>query len=104
MAFSIGLAVGLSCGNPQLIRDSLHDPFAESARSHLIPNFAGVKQAALNSGALGASISGAGPTIFAIFDTADFAHRALPEMVKYFAPLNAEGVVTTISQSGARLL
>lgn len=104
MGFSIGLAVGLSCGNSQLIKDSLHDIFAEPARSHLIPNFARVKQAALDSGALGASISGAGPTIFAIFDSADDAQRALPAMLKAFAPLNAEGVVTKISQSGARLI
>ena len=46
----------------------LHDHLVEPRRASLIPGFAGVKQAALDAGAMGASISGAGPSVFAWFE------------------------------------
>lgn len=49
-----------------LLKRSLQDVIVEPHRSQLIPHFAEVKQAALNNGALGAGISGAGPSIFAL--------------------------------------
>jgi homoserine kinase len=52
---------------------SIDDRIAEPARASLIPGFADAKRAAMEAGALGASISGAGPTAFAI--AAD-PHRA----------------------------
>jgi homoserine kinase len=48
-----------------LIKRGLNDVLIEPRRSPLIPGFAKVKQAALSHGALGASISGAGPSVFA---------------------------------------
>ena len=45
---------------------SLEDVVVEPARKHLIPHFDKVKEEALKAGALGAGISGSGPTIFAI--------------------------------------
>ncbi len=42
------------------------DAVAEPARRHLIPGFDEVKRAALEAGAFGCSISGAGPAVFAI--------------------------------------
>jgi homoserine kinase len=48
-----------------LIQRGLNDVLIEPRRSPLIPGFAKVKKAALGHGALGASISGAGPSIFA---------------------------------------
>ena len=49
-----------------LLKRALQDVIIEPHRSILIPNFAEVKAAALAHGALGASISGAGPSIFAL--------------------------------------
>lgn len=102
MAMSIGLAVGLCSENSQLVRDSLHDLFAEPARRALIPQFDCVKQAALASGALGCSMSGSGPSVFALFDNEQMAQRGGREMVKAFAPLAADAIVTKISKTGAR--
>lgn len=48
-----------------LIRTGLHDVLIEPRRAKLIAGFAAVKQSALDAGALGASISGAGPSVFA---------------------------------------
>ncbi len=61
-----GLISGLHSNDYQLIADSLTDIIVEPARKTLIPYFDEVKQAALESGALGAGISGSGPTIFAL--------------------------------------
>lgn len=61
-----GLIAGLYTKDYDLIGRSLTDVIVEPARKHLIPNFDTVKNSALNNGALGAGISGAGPSIFAL--------------------------------------
>ncbi|MDO6675652.1 homoserine kinase [Tenacibaculum sp. 1_MG-2023] len=61
-----GLISGLHANDYQLIADSLTDIIVEPARKHLIPHFDDVKQAAIEAGALGAGISGSGPTIFTL--------------------------------------
>jgi homoserine kinase len=63
-----GLVAGLARKDFALIGRCLQDVIAEPVRSVLIPFFAEAKQAALNEGALGASISGSGPSIFALSD------------------------------------
>lgn len=47
------------------IAQHLHDVSVELHRKHLIPGFDQVKKAAYDAGALGCSISGAGPAVFA---------------------------------------
>jgi homoserine kinase len=49
---------------------AIDDRFAEPARVPLLPGFTDAKRAALEAGALGASISGAGPSAFAVADDA----------------------------------
>lgn len=61
-----GLISGLYSNDYQLIADSLTDIIVEPARKHLIPYFDEVKQNAIEVGALGAGISGSGPTIFTL--------------------------------------
>ncbi|KAF9657902.1 homoserine kinase [Tenacibaculum sp. ZH5_bin.1] len=61
-----GLISGLYTNDYQLIADSLTDIIVEPARKHLIPHFDEVKQQAIKAGALGAGISGSGPTIFTL--------------------------------------
>lgn len=52
-------------GDLALLKTGLHDHLIEPQRAHLIPAFYEMKQAALQNGALGMSISGSGPTVFA---------------------------------------
>lgn len=59
------LLAGCHAGDVDLIRAGLDDVLVEPRRAPLIGGFAAVKQAALRAGALGASISGAGPSVFA---------------------------------------
>lgn len=56
------------------MQDRLHQPY----RAHLIPGFEQVLSAALEAGALGAALSGAGPTLMAFAtDRADAIGRAM---------------------------
>ena len=61
-----GLIAGLYTNDYELIGRSLQDVIIEPMRKQLIPNFDEVKNSALQNGALGAGISGAGPSIFAL--------------------------------------
>jgi len=61
-----GLIAGLYTKDYELIGRSLQDVIVEPLRKHLIPNFDQVKFTAINNGALGAGISGAGPSIYAL--------------------------------------
>jgi len=58
-----GFVTGLFRSDYELIGRSLTDVVIEPQRAQLIPHFYEVKKAALDSGALGCSISGAGPSI-----------------------------------------
>lgn len=55
-------------GDLALLGRAIDDRIAEPARAPLLPGFLAAKRAALAAGALGASISGAGPTAFALVD------------------------------------
>jgi len=61
-----GLIAGLYTNDYELIGRSLHDEIVEPLRKNLIPGFDTTKFVALHNGALGAGISGAGPSIFAL--------------------------------------
>lgn len=61
-----GLIAGLYTNDYELIGRSLEDVIVEPLRKNLIPGFDETKFAALQNGALGAGISGAGPSIFAL--------------------------------------
>ena len=61
-----GLIAGLYTNDYELIGRSLNDVIVEPLRKKLIPGFDATKFAAIHNGALGAGISGAGPSIFAL--------------------------------------
>jgi homoserine kinase len=61
-----GFIAGLYTADYGLLGRSLQDVIVEPLRKRLIPHFDAIKQAALDHGALGAGISGAGPSIFAL--------------------------------------
>lgn len=85
---------------------SVVDAIIEPARARLIPGFAAVKNAALNAGAFGCSISGAGPTVFAVCDSDDMGERVAQAMQSAFlqAGLNSVARVAHPDLTGARLL
>lgn len=100
------LLQGLHTGDPALIAAGLNDVLIEPRRSSLIPGFDAVKQAALDAGALGAAISGAGPSVFAWCWGGDVAQRAAHGMRDAFAAhgLQSDVLVGPVDAPGARLL
>jgi len=100
-----GFLAGCYTSDLALIRESLLDVVIEPQRQVLIPGFVDVKQAALAAGALGASISGAGPTVFAWAEQDD-AENVRAEMVAAFRKhgLEADSWVSTIDREGARVV
>jgi homoserine kinase len=73
------MASGFAIGDVNLIGESMIDEIVEPARASLIPGYSKVKENALKAGALGVTISGAGPSMIAIVNkkTADAAKVAL---------------------------
>jgi homoserine kinase len=57
------LTLGLTSGDPELIAAGLADRLHEPHRAHLYPRAAALRAQAAELGALGASMSGAGPTV-----------------------------------------
>lgn len=101
MANTAGVVAAFTMGDHALMRRSLHDLLAEPSRASLIPHFTDVKAAALGAGALGCSISGAGPSIFAISDRERTARHAGDAMVSAFGSVGAAFHVGKPSQKGA---
>ncbi len=100
-----GFLTGCFTGDISLIRASLEDVVIEPQRQVLIPGFKAVKQAALAGGALGCSISGAGPTVFAWCEEQD-AVVIRDGMVAAFAAagLGTDAWISPLDPRGARLV
>jgi homoserine kinase len=90
----------------ELIRRGFRDVLVEPRRAGLIPGFGRVKEAALDSGALGASISGGGPSVFAWFDSKTKAQAAGAAMAEAFrsVKLGTDVLVSKVAGPGARVL
>lgn len=102
-----GLVVGCYTDDLGLLGDCLEDIVIEPQRAALIPGFAGVKSAALEAGALGASISGSGPSVFALVDSVETAARVREVMVGEFKSSGVGEVdswVSPVSCEGARVI
>ncbi|MGY4515263.1 homoserine kinase [Lysobacter sp. HA18] len=97
---------GLARGDRSLIGEGLRDVLVEPRRASLIPGFAQVKQAAIDAGALGASISGAGPTVFGWFDTRTQAETGGAAMVEAFrsAGLDSRAYVSPVNGPRAEIV
>ena len=75
---------GLYAGDAALLRAGLRDVLVEPRRAALVPGFADAQAAALARDALGSSLSGAGPSVFAWFASRVQAEAAAPAMTAAF--------------------
>lgn len=101
-----GLIAGLHQGDYELIGRSLEDVIIEPIRSILIPGFDKVKKAAMQAGALGCSISGSGPSVFALSrseEDALAAKEAISEQYTKFG-IDFEIHVSRVAPQGARIM
>jgi homoserine kinase len=106
---SEGLALvlaGCFTSDARLIRRGFRDVLVEPRRAGLIPGFPKVKQAALDCGALGASISGGGPSVFAWFEDRAAAERAAGEMSLAFkeADIESDALVSPVAGPKAEVV
>ena len=99
-----GFITGLFTSDIDPIKRSLEDVIIEDQRSHLIPNFKEIQSAAMENGALGCTISGAGPSIFALCQSTFIAKNVEEAMSNiyseskinfkiYSSPINNEGAI-----------
>lgn len=101
-----GLIAGLMKGDYALIGRSLQDVIIEPIRSMLIPGYDQVKEAALSAGALGCSISGSGPSMFALsssLETAQVVARAMTQTFSQFE-IDNHSYVSKINKNGPRIV
>jgi homoserine kinase len=95
---------GCASGDIGLIRIGLEDLLVEPQRAHLLPALGAVKEAARAAGALGASFSGSGPSVFA-WALEKEADRVQAAMARAFAEagLAARAYRAPVDSPGARV-
>ena len=101
------LVHGLHCGDFAVIGRALEDAIAEPRRAPLIPGLAAIKRAAVDAGALGCSLSGSGPSLFALCSSADHAERvagAMTAAVEAHIGGAPQTYISRIAPEGARVL
>jgi homoserine kinase len=100
-----GFISGCYSNDLDMIRESFNDVIIEPQRQSLIPGFKDVKRSAMSAGALGCSISGAGPTVFAWVEV-QYAEAVRGAMVAAFAQhgLKSDHWVSAMEHYGARIV
>jgi homoserine kinase len=100
------LLAGCERGDPALVRAGLRDVLVEPWRAPLVPGFAAVQSAALEAGAMGSSLSGAGPSLFAWFESRAKAEAAMAPMQAGFAAagVDSRAFVSPIAGPAAALV
>jgi len=98
-----GFITGLFTDDLGLIRRTLRDVIIEPQRASLIPGFYEVQSAAIYEGALGCSISGAGPSMVALCEGRDHAEASGAAMQEAFrwAGISSDLFISCINRNGA---
>ena len=100
------LVSGLYSDNYDLISRSLVDEIIEPYRAMLIPEFAKLKEASINAGALGCGISGSGPSVYALtkgFENAENVGQAMRKVMQKLG-IDFEVHVSKINEEGIKIL
>ena len=100
------LVSGLYSDDYDLISRSLVDEIIEPYRAMLIPEFAKLKEASMNAGALGCGISGSGPSVYALtkgFENAENVGLAMRKVMQKLG-IDFEVHVSKINEEGIKIL
>lgn len=97
-----GFISSLYTSDYDLMRKCLHDHIIEPQRAFMIPKFSEVKEAALNQNAIGCSISGAGPSIFALSENSLDAENIAFAMKEVFSnsKITANTIISRVNPDG----
>ena len=106
MANAASITAAFTKNDYSLIKNNLYDYIIEPIRAKLIPGFAAVKEAALDAGADGMTISGSGPTVFAITKMETHAKEIESAMAKAFTNNGVEcrTLITKPSETGTTII
>ena len=102
-----GLVAALYTSDLKLLSRSLVDHIAEPKRASLVPGLSEIKTAAMSAGALGCSLSGSGPSVFALAATLDIARAAGEAMQAAFersSTIGSDLWVCPVGRQGARVV
>ena len=101
-----GLVHALHAGDRELLACCLRDPLVEGYRAPLVPGFLQAKAAALDAGALGSSLSGSGPSLFAVAPDPGAATAIAQAAAGAFAQagLSSQAWICALDVQGARIL
>lgn len=99
-----GFVAACAAGDIDLLRRTLHDVIIEPQRAAAVSCFADVRDAALRSGALGCSLSGSGPSLFALCEDRKARNVASAmEQACRSLGIDCQSWVSPINAPGARL-
>ena len=101
------LVAALFTSDRALLSRSLVDVVAEPKRAGLVPGFYDIKNAAIDAGALGCSLSGSGPSLFALAASMDVAREAGAAMQRAFSrhsDVGSDLFVSLVGRAGARVV
>jgi homoserine kinase len=101
------LVAGLFMNDLPLVARALEDHVAEPKRAHLVPGFEKVKKAAERAGAMGCSLSGSGPSIFALctsLERAELAGEAMRDAFAHVSDVGADLWISPVGRRGARIV
>jgi len=103
LANASSIVAGFLRKDPEMIGSSVRDVIVEPARKHMIPGFDRVKKDAMRSGALGVTISGAGPSVIAFCGPGSDAEEIARAMKGGFgsAKTESEAVICRPSRGAA---
>ena len=99
------LVTALHRGDLALFGRAISDALVEPIRAPLVPGFPEVRRTALEAGALGCSLSGSGPSVFAFAssdDQAEYLAARLAARFREVAGLDSDTYVGRVNTHGAR--
>jgi len=98
------IVAGFMKKDPELIGNSIKDVIVEPARQHMIPGFVKIKENALKAGALGVTISGAGPSVIAFSKSSADLKKISLAMSNGFASANTKCQTIICKPSGGAIV
>ncbi|MEG1635478.1 MAG: homoserine kinase, partial [Rikenellaceae bacterium] len=100
------MVASILIGDFELMSRSLKDLVAEPYRKKFIPGYDVLKDKIMQAGAIGTNISGSGPSVFALCNSAVSAKEVSEVMMIHFTELGikCDSYHSKISQQGTRLI
>jgi homoserine kinase len=100
------MVAALATSDYKLLGRAIDDRIAEPVRAGLLPGFREAKAAALEAGALGCSISGSGPSVFALVRGREVGLAVGQAMARAYesSGLSSDTRVAQVDTEGARLI